>query len=310
MEGRNVEERNVECENVLHYDDLVVQGGVNFCDKENMQDCNVVEGQNANKDNVQGEHGGEGQNVTKSHGEGVRLTSKNVERPKVVYVEPEDVANYNGDENDNMINANTANVKDSEEENDDPPYVVDDNTSESDSDNETKDVEHDEGDVTGIRFNDAEEDTNDYGEFDGLVTNTTQSGIGTTEADTGSIKRKRVTDNRKYVDTAPWVNWHSKGYIYAMAGDLKAKDFKVGCYVKLVAPTSWWALDTDKFSYTEMHRALFYGFEISWMDFACHENHCGNSAQCYFDSSSQKLRCCPRFLTVLSIPCGKGSKNY
>ncbi|TKY68570.1 Receptor protein kinase isoform X1 [Spatholobus suberectus] len=92
-----------------------------------------------------------------------------------------------------------------------------------------------------------------------------------------------------------------------MAGDLKAKDFKVGCYVKLVAPTSWWALDTDKFSYTEMHRALFYGFEISWMDFACHENHCGNSAQCYFDSSSQKLRCCPRFLTVLSIPCGKAT---
>ncbi|TKY57558.1 hypothetical protein E2542_SST22009 [Spatholobus suberectus] len=133
---------------------------------------NVVEGQNANKDNVQGEHSGEGQNITESHGEGgslhkkpffspwkrngrppkstnvahpvispkrvkciagVRLTSKNVGRPKVVYVESEDVANYSGDENKNMTNANTYNVEDSEEENEDPPYIADDNASESDS---------------------------------------------------------------------------------------------------------------------------------------------------------------------------------
>ncbi|TKY68559.1 Receptor protein kinase [Spatholobus suberectus] len=90
-----------------------------------------------------------------------------------------------------------------------------------------------------------------------------------------------------------------------MAGDLKAKDFKIGCHVKLVAPTSWWGLDTDKFSYTEMHRALVYGFEISWMDFACHD--CGNPAECYFDSSGQKLRCCYNFLSPFGITCGKAT---
>lgn len=74
----------------------------------------------------------------------------------------------------------------------------------------------------------------------------------------------------------------------AIAGDLKAKDFEIGCHVKLVAPTSWWGLDTDKYSYTLMHRALVYGFEISWMRFACEEEDCGDHGSCYFDFDKQK----------------------
>jgi len=47
-----------------------------------------------------------------------------------------------------------------------------------------------------------------------------------------------VIDNEKYVETDPCIKWHSKGYIYTIAGDLIAEDFEVGCHVRLVAPTS------------------------------------------------------------------------
>ncbi|KAL2318176.1 hypothetical protein Fmac_032052 [Flemingia macrophylla] len=109
-----------------------------------------------------------------------------------------------------------------------------------------------------------------------------------------------VADNHKYVNTASCVNGQSKskGYIYAIAGDLKAEDFEVGCHVKVVTPTSWWGLDTDRdtdtYSYTTILEALLYGFDISWMTHAC-DHECGNlSAQrsdCYFDSSKHALRC-------------------
>ncbi|KAG5066026.1 hypothetical protein GLYMA_04G117100v4 [Glycine max] len=64
-----------------------------------------------------------------------------------------------------------------------------------------------------------------------------------------------VTDNGKHVDATPCV---VDGYSYAIAGDLKAKDFQVGCHVKMVATTSWWGLNTIKLSYSLIHRALVY----------------------------------------------------
>ncbi|XP_020214889.1 uncharacterized protein LOC109798876 [Cajanus cajan] len=75
-----------------------------------------------------------------------------------------------------------------------------------------------------------------------------------------------VNENLKYVKIPPrCLNWHSKGYhIYAIGGDVKAKDIEVGCRVKLVAPTSWWGLDTNKSSYPVLQRSLVYGFEISY----------------------------------------------
>ncbi|KAH1215238.1 Rust resistance kinase Lr10 [Glycine max] len=81
--------------------------------------------------------------------------------------------------------------------------------------------------------------------------------------------RHAVIDNEKYVETDPCIKWHfSKGYIYAIAGDLIAKDFEVGC---------------------EMHRALLYGFELSWINLAC-DDQCGNS-NCAFHASSHMLQC-------------------
>jgi len=47
-----------------------------------------------------------------------------------------------------------------------------------------------------------------------------------------------VRENWKYVETGKYGKWDSKGYAYAIGGDLKAEDFEVGCDVKLVAPTS------------------------------------------------------------------------
>ncbi|KAH1099617.1 hypothetical protein GLYMA_13G033000v4 [Glycine max] len=119
-----------------------------------------------------------------------------------------------------------------------------------------------------------------------------------------------VIDNEKYVETDPCIKWHSKGYIYAIAGDLIAKDFEVGCEVKLVAPTSWRGLDTNNSSYTQMHRALLYGFELSWINFACGDQ-CGYFySDCAFDASIQKLQCpCRNFLggQLFQLQCAKGT---
>ncbi|KAG2389900.1 uncharacterized protein HKW66_Vig0179730 [Vigna angularis] len=98
-----------------------------------------------------------------------------------------------------------------------------------------------------------------------------------------------VSGNSKYVDTGGCVNWESKGYIYAMAvGDLLAEDIEVGCDVKLLAPTSWWGLDTNNYSYAIIHKALLYGFQLSWIRLAC-EGRCTDT-YCYF-SINQRLEC-------------------
>ncbi|KAL2318179.1 hypothetical protein Fmac_032055 [Flemingia macrophylla] len=105
-----------------------------------------------------------------------------------------------------------------------------------------------------------------------------------------------VADNHKYVNTASCVNGQSKskGYIYAIAGDLKAEDFEVGCHVKVVTPTSWWGLDTDTdrdtYSYTTILESLLYGFEISWMARAC-EDKCEQNRHCFSSSSNYELYC-------------------
>ncbi|XP_047178572.1 rust resistance kinase Lr10-like [Vigna umbellata] len=93
-------------------------------------------------------------------------------------------------------------------------------------------------------------------------------------------------ENGKYVESGECVKWDSKGYAYAVGGDLKAEDLEVGCDVKLVAPTSLRSLNYD--SYTAIHRGLAYGFEISWVNLAC-QNHCPFHGFCNFNSKSQNL---------------------
>jgi len=109
-----------------------------------------------------------------------------------------------------------------------------------------------------------------------------------------------VTGNPKYVDAGGCVTWESTGYIYAVAGDLIAEEFEVGCDVKLVFPTSWWGLDTNTYSYDMMHTALLYGFEHSWIPLAC-EGRCVDYYNCYFSSSSQTLECYNEGRTVQAL---------
>ncbi|XP_027939829.1 LEAF RUST 10 DISEASE-RESISTANCE LOCUS RECEPTOR-LIKE PROTEIN KINASE-like 2.1 isoform X3 [Vigna unguiculata] len=96
-----------------------------------------------------------------------------------------------------------------------------------------------------------------------------------------------VRENGKFVKTEECVKWDSKGYAYAVGGDLKAADMEVGCDIKLVAPTSLRTFNNH--SYTSMHWSLAYGFEISWVQLAC-DNYCPDGF-CYFDSASQNLDC-------------------
>jgi hypothetical protein len=73
-----------------------------------------------------------------------------------------------------------------------------------------------------------------------------------------------------------------------MAGDLIAEDFQVGCHVKLVTPASWfWGLKRNEVvSYDEMHKALAYGFEISWLHLIF-RHRCGTTAFCTFNSTEE-----------------------
>ncbi|QCD99340.1 Wall-associated receptor kinase [Vigna unguiculata] len=98
-----------------------------------------------------------------------------------------------------------------------------------------------------------------------------------------------VRENGKYVKTEEYVKWDSKGYAYAVVGDLKAEDIEVGCDIKLVAPTSLRSFNNH--SYTSMHSSLAYGFQISWLQLACQTHNFCSDGFCYFNFASQKLDC-------------------
>ncbi|KAJ7965365.1 putative Kinase [Quillaja saponaria] len=86
----------------------------------------------------------------------------------------------------------------------------------------------------------------------------------------------QVVNDSRYVDAAPCVpKQHS--YSYAVVGSLSAEDIKVGCQMNMVAWTSWFADDLGNYSnisYTDIQRALVYGFPLSWIDGVC-EHYCG-----------------------------------
>ncbi|KAK2453232.1 LEAF RUST 10 DISEASE-RESISTANCE LOCUS RECEPTOR-LIKE PROTEIN KINASE 2.1 [Trifolium repens] len=112
----------------------------------------------------------------------------------------------------------------------------------------------------------------------------------------------QVTNNHKYVNTSSCLNSNSKGYyIYAMAGDLIIQDLQVGCHVKLVAPTSWLGLERKHvISYNEMHKALVYGFEISWLRPIC-QNRCDDSRICTFNTSNEILQCIRPYCYIMGV---------
>ncbi|KAI9075499.1 hypothetical protein K1719_042547 [Acacia pycnantha] len=108
-----------------------------------------------------------------------------------------------------------------------------------------------------------------------------------------------VRDDTAYVDTAPCVNWESKGggHLYAVAGDLLVHQFKPQCRLKLVtliAP-DWKSLVPGGInSYTDTHTLLSSGFELSWLPRLCADLKCANDTFCDFSPKSQSPQCVPR----------------
>ena len=117
-----------------------------------------------------------------------------------------------------------------------------------------------------------------------------------------------VKNNTMYVDTSPCVKWQSKGYIYAIAGDIKIGSLNAGCRVKLVTMSSASSFnvtvssassfrttlqvqnDLQPLSYSEIHEMLSYGFNLSWRRRAC-EDFCDINYRCYFDPTTRGLTC-------------------
>ncbi|KAI9073281.1 hypothetical protein K1719_044767 [Acacia pycnantha] len=105
-----------------------------------------------------------------------------------------------------------------------------------------------------------------------------------------------VRDETASVDTAPCVNWESKGggHLYAVAGDLPAHQFKPQCRLKLVTliAQDWKSLVPGGIkSYTDIHTLLSSGFELSWLPRVCADLNCQKDTYCDFSAESQRAQC-------------------
>ncbi|KEH40313.1 stress-induced receptor-like kinase [Medicago truncatula] len=132
-----------------------------------------------------------------------------------------------------------------------------------------------------------------------------------------------VRDDPVYADAAACMNKSNSqgGHVYAIAGDLKVRDYKDDdCHVEVVTPISFfrynysskewntpdgkfsymdksypsyyknkWKVPNQMFDYSEIHRMLVSGFEVSWMTGAC-EDHCG-VRDCYLRETTWSLEC-------------------
>ncbi|KAJ7965366.1 putative Kinase [Quillaja saponaria] len=119
---------------------------------------------------------------------------------------------------------------------------------------------------------------------------------------------KPVIDDSRYVDMDTSEDDCAKdenskeGHIYAVIGSLSIKELKSGCQMKLVAWTStrWWvankhhtnvsAIANMNVSYTDIHSALAFGFELYWSDYSNCENYCGEGSLCRFNDSTGELQ--------------------
>ncbi|KAF7806751.1 LEAF RUST 10 DISEASE-RESISTANCE LOCUS RECEPTOR-LIKE PROTEIN KINASE-like 2.1 [Senna tora] len=119
-----------------------------------------------------------------------------------------------------------------------------------------------------------------------------------------------VRDDARYVDTAPYnLTWDSnkgniKGYVYAVAGgNFEVKDFKPQCRLKFVATasSSWLGSGASLLSYADIHEAMSFGFEVSWMKQACVDHLCPTQS-CVYDFYAEALQCyTPYCLTPIGL---------
>ncbi|KAK2453198.1 LEAF RUST 10 DISEASE-RESISTANCE LOCUS RECEPTOR-LIKE PROTEIN KINASE 2.5 [Trifolium repens] len=115
-----------------------------------------------------------------------------------------------------------------------------------------------------------------------------------------------VRDDPVYADTASCIKPNSQGgHFYAIAGDLKVSNLKDDdCHVEFVTAISFfsynyysddhgsggdWDIPNEKYSYSEIHRMLVGGFDVSWVSAAC-QDHCGDP-NCNLSEITWSLDC-------------------
>jgi len=121
-----------------------------------------------------------------------------------------------------------------------------------------------------------------------------------------------------YVDTSPCVKSHSKGHVYAIAGDIYTASLNVGCRVKHVTMSSLVSTLIPMFqfqnyyrknlSYSEIHGMLSYGFDLSWTKRVCEDSCDINQQDCRIDPSTGDVECVSNICFSplgIQIKCGK-----
>ncbi|XP_016163157.2 rust resistance kinase Lr10-like [Arachis ipaensis] len=108
-----------------------------------------------------------------------------------------------------------------------------------------------------------------------------------------------VRDDPRYVNAAPCIK-EGGNNVYAVLGDLAVVELRDDCRVKLIAASSFlvpprlWqdsVFIEENLAYSEIHKKLSYGFELSWMyGFAC-EDKCGMKNFCLFNEITQNITC-------------------
>ncbi|WJX10089.1 hypothetical protein P8452_00852 [Trifolium repens] len=115
-----------------------------------------------------------------------------------------------------------------------------------------------------------------------------------------------VRDDPVYADTASCIKSNSQGgHVYAIAGDLKVGNLKDDdCHVEVVTAISFfsykyysddhgsggdWDIPNEKYSYSEIHRMLVGGFDVSWISAPC-QNLCGDP-DCILSENTWSLGC-------------------
>ncbi|KAM7481152.1 hypothetical protein LguiB_005735 [Lonicera macranthoides] len=72
---------------------------------------------------------------------------------------------------------------------------------------------------------------------------------------------------------------------------MKASDLLDSCCIELMVTTSWPVKDEFGLSFSDIRRALLYGFELSWFNVMCKKSCRGKHNYCYLDHSSNKAKC-------------------
>ncbi|KAM7478015.1 hypothetical protein LguiA_026228 [Lonicera macranthoides] len=111
-----------------------------------------------------------------------------------------------------------------------------------------------------------------------------------------SIKCPYRVNSPLYVDAAPCINGTSSkstttSFSYLKFGHMNASDLLDSCSIELMVTTSWPVKDEFGLSFSDIRRALFYGFELSWFNIMCKRSCRGKDNYCYLDHASNKAKC-------------------